>query len=365
MSTILLISPEPWEGHFVSKHHYAMELARRGHQVLFYGPPDTSPGIRLEPVADGQGRLQVLRAPKVAPGLRFLPGPLRRSLEARWLGQVEKTLGRPVDVIWLFENSRFYDLRFAGSRLKIYQQVDLNQNFQPESAAATADLSIAISAPIEQRLSPVARKLIRITHGHADRNAAQFRPEGLDQRFGRAMVNAVLIGNLDIAYMDVPLLAQLVSAHPEVCFHFIGTYTAGQGLHGATSLAPNTVFWGRQPADFLPAFLNRADVLLVAYLADAHLDQLANPHKMMEYLASGRCILATRTLEYEDRPDLIETALDRADYARRFGLIAADPAAWNSAEAVARRQAFAHQNTYPRQLDRIVQALGPRGSLIS
>lgn len=365
MNTILLISPEPWDGHFVSKHHYALELARRGHRVLFYGPPDTAGGIRLEPVANAQGHLHVLRAPRVAPGLRFLPGPLRRSLEARWLGRVEKIIGRPIDVIWNFENSRFYDLRFAGERLKIYQQVDLNQNFRPESAAATSDLSIAISAPIEQRLSPFARNLIRITHGHADQGADQFRPERLDQRFGRAKVNAVLTGNLDIAYLDVPLLAQLVSTHPEVCFHFIGAYTAGQGLHGAVGLAPNSVFWGRQRADVLPAILKRADVLLVAYLADVHLDQLANPHKMMEYLASGRCVLATRTLEYEDRPDLIETALNRADFARRFGLIAANPAAWNSADAVARRQAFAHQNTYTRQLDRIVQALGPRGSLVS
>jgi hypothetical protein len=108
-----------------------------------------------------------------------------------------------------------------------------------------------------------------------------------------------------------------------------------------------------------------ADVLLLAYLADQYLEQLANPHKMMEYLASGRCVLATRTLDYEDKPGLIEMATDQADYAKRFAAITAAPALWNSPERVAQRRAFAADNTYSRQIDRIAQAMGSRGSMIS
>ncbi len=365
MSGILLISPEPWDGHFVSKHHYAYELARRGHRVLFYGPPERGGGIRLEPVADMDGLIKVLHAPRVAPGLRFLPPPLRRTLETRWLGQVERALGQPIDVVWNFENSRFFDMGFAGVKLKIYQQVDLNQDFHPDTAAATADLSIAISTPVEQRLKASARKLIRIRHGHAAHPLAASLPDRVEASFKESRVNAVMVGNLDIAYLDVPLLAQIVAAHPDTRFHFVGAYSVGSGLHAAMGTDPNAVFWGRQPFDLLPVFLNRADILLLAYLAEEHLDQVADSHKMMEYLASGRCVLATRTLDYEHRPDLIEMASDRADYAQRFAAISADPAAWNRPEQIARRQDFARENTYPRQLDRIVQALGPRGHLIS
>lgn len=365
MSTILLISPEPWEGHFVSKHHYARELARRGHVVLFHGPPDAAGPMRLVPVTDAPGDLRVLHAPRVAPGLRFLPGPLRRSLEARWLGQVEQIAGQPIDVVWNFENSRFYDLDFAGRRLKIYQQVDLNQAFHPDTAARTADLSIAISGPIEQRISRAARRLIRVTHGHAPQTGPVPVPDGLEADFARARVNVVLVGNLDMSYLDVALLTRLVQEHPGTRFHFVGAHTPARGLHGATAHAPNVRFWGRQPAQVLTAFLKRADVLLVAYLADAHLDQLANPHKIMEYLASGRCVLATRTLEYENRPDLVEIARDPTDYARRFAAIVADPAAWNRPEQIALRQQFAANNTYSCQVDLIAKAIGPRGALIS
>lgn len=365
MSTVLLISPEPWDGHFVSKHHYARELVRRGHKVLFHGPPVTTGPIRLEPVAEAQGDLSVLHAPRVVPGLRFLPGSLRRAMDARWLRQVERLAGATVDVVWNFENSRFFDMGFAGQRLKIYQQVDLNQNFHPDTAAATADLVIALSAPIAQRLKSAAPELIRLTHGHAAHPPTGCLPEGVAASFSTAPPNVVMVGNLDIVYLDVPLLAQLVAAHPEVRFHFIGTCSTASKLHAATTAAANVVFWGRQPAHNLPGFLERADILLIAYLADQHLEQLANPHKMMEYLASGRCVLATRTLDYEDQPDLIEIATDRADYARRFAAITAEPSIWNSPERVARRRAFAADNTYPRQIDRIAQALGPRGALIS
>lgn len=365
MSTILIISPEPWDGHFVSKHHYARELAQRGHKVLFHGPPEATGLMRLVPVADAPGDLRVLYAPRVAPGLRFLPGPLRRALEARWLGQVEALAGERVDVVWNFENSRFYDLGFAGGRLKIYQQVDLNQDFHPDEAAVSADLVIALSAPIAARLKSAAPSLIRLTHGHAAHPCTDDLPDGAAASFGASPLNAVMIGNLDIAYLDVTLLVQLVDENPNVRFHFIGGYSSGSKLYSATASAPNVVFWGRQPAHLLPGFLERADLLLLAYLADQHLDQLANPHKMMEYLASGRAVLATRTLDYEGRPDLLEMAMDRADYAQRFAVIMAEPDVWNSPARMAARRTFASENTYPRQIERIAQALGPRGILIS
>lgn len=365
MTLVLIISPEPWAGHFVSKHHYALELVHRGHRVLFHGPPEIG-ALRLESVeAGGPGRLEVLRGPRVAPGLRLMPAGIRRSLEARWLDRTEKLADGRVDVVWLFENSRFFDMGFAGDRLKIYQQVDLNQDFHPETAAASADLAIAISGPIENRIARFSKGLLRITHGCPRPGPQVATPPFIDEAFSRHRVNAVMTGNLSIPYLDDALLAELAAAHTQTGFHFIGGYTPGHGLHERLSVRPNVVFWGWQPACALSAFLERADVLLVAYRAVEHLDQLANPHKIMEYLAAGRCVLASRTLEYEVRPDLVVTASDVEDYCNRFAEIISDPGAWNTPDLIARRRDFAADNTYSRQLDRIASALGGRGSLIS
>ena len=40
--TILILSPQAWGTMFLSKHHYAVELARLGNRVYYLNPPETS-----------------------------------------------------------------------------------------------------------------------------------------------------------------------------------------------------------------------------------------------------------------------------------------------------------------------------------
>src|SRR6186713_730734 len=39
--TILIVSPQSWGKMYVSKHHYAIELANYGNKVYFLNPPQT------------------------------------------------------------------------------------------------------------------------------------------------------------------------------------------------------------------------------------------------------------------------------------------------------------------------------------
>ena len=73
----------------------------------------------------------------------------------------------------------------------------------------------------------------------------------------------------------------------------------------------------------------------------------------VEYLDSGRCVLATKTLEYEQYPSLIEMADTNEDFLQKFEQIVASPSNWNTHEQTAERKAFAADNTYSRQIDRI------------
>ena len=44
---ILIISPQHWGKMFLAKHHYAIELAKRGNEVYFLNPPEQKKfGIR-------------------------------------------------------------------------------------------------------------------------------------------------------------------------------------------------------------------------------------------------------------------------------------------------------------------------------
>jgi hypothetical protein len=221
-SGVLLISPERWTAHFVSKHHYAITLARRGVRVLFLNPPDDSlEGLNISPDPRFPGVL-VVDGPCVAKGLRFVPKYWRRRLERRWLEGLEQLSGLQVSVVWLFENSRFFDLAFAGERLKIYHQVDLNQNFNPKTAAATADICFCSSDRIKERILPFNALVHKIHHGLPEIETSVALNKEERARIQVGMIQAVCIGNLDLRYIDVGLLTKAVSKFSYVQFHFVG-----------------------------------------------------------------------------------------------------------------------------------------------
>lgn len=344
----------------MSKHHYAMELAKRGHEVLFFGPPENGP-MRLLPVASPEGAVTVLRAPRVARGLRYLPSGVRRALEARWLERLEAEIQKKLDVIWLFENSRFFDMRFAGDRLKIYHQVDLNQNFEPEIAAQTADHVFCTSEPIRKRISKVRSDAIIIHHGV---QANPFDPSTETGLFSQNHVNCVYAGNMSMDYLDRDLIVRCVETYPSVQFHFFGGFKKDDPFQIRLGTYENVRLHGKVKASRMLPILSNADVLLVAY-QKAHFQDQSNPHKIMEYMMSGKVTVATYTSEYERVSDLLAMCAPEGDYVDLLGKVFEEIEAWNAPEQMARRRAFAADNTYSRQLDRIAEALGPKGYLVS
>lgn len=309
-----------------------------------------------------QPNLHIVNAPRVAKGLRFYPAFLRRWMESRWLARLERKIGIQITTIWLFENSRFFDLRFAGDRLKIYHQVDLNQDFHPAIAAATADICFCTTDFIRERLLPHNPRTFKIHHG-----VAVPQPAGLNltarqqENFSRHPVNVACIGNLDIPYLDVPLLLDLVKSFPAVGFHFVGQYNPDGPLHRACQGFSNVMWWGRVASELIPAIVERCDAQLVTYLADRYREQLASPHKIMEYLASGKTVVATYTDEYKDKRHLLEMVDDARDFKDAFARVVADLPHYNSPERQAMRIDFARQHTYDKQLDKIIALLDAHG----
>ena len=354
---VLIISPEEWSAHTVSKHHYAMTLARRRATVFFLNPPDDSlKRMKIEQV-EGLPDLHIVSASKVATGLRIYPAFLRRWLERRWLLRLESIIGTKIDVVWLFENSRFFDMRFAGERLKIYHQVDQSQAFHLELAASTADICFCVTDFIKELLNPFNSKVYKIPHGLA----AALNPIELtvDQlgKFEQDVPQIVYIGNLDMLFLDAELLTGIVRQFSNVQFHFVGGYSKDGLLRQLAGDLPNVCWWGRVESALIPAILDQADILLVTYRAAQYREQLANSHKIIEYLGSGKTIVATYTDEYKDKRDLLEMVDDSCDYVAVFERVVKNLPDYNSTERQAQRMAFAQANTYDKQINKIITLL--------
>lgn len=360
MKTILIISPEQWTDHAVSKHHYARTLAEMGHTVLFLNPPCYAKSdIVITPV-DDYDNLSIVQASQVAKGLRYYPSFIRYQLEKSWLERLEERFGQEIDVVWLFENSRFFNLRFAGNRLKIYHQVDLNQNFNHGEAAYTADICFCTTDYIKKELSPYNNRVYKIHHAVANFGKSEVLSSEQKKRISDS-INVMYVGNLDLHYIDSELLIRIVKAHPEIKFHFVGKYKKDGVLHYSSKMLPNINWWGMVESKMIPPLLQEVDVLLCIYKAEYYKKQLASPHKIMEYLASGKTVVATYTDEYKDKLDLIEMVENNSDYPDAFDKVINNIKEYNSVDRQNKRIRFSLDNTYIRQIEKINNILVNNG----
>ncbi len=353
MNNVLIISPEEWNGHFVSKHHYAITLAKKGARVYFLDPPKSEINDIKILNTDYENLYQV-QSPIVSKGLQYMPKILRINLQRKWLDKLESKIGCEINTVWLFENSRFYDLDFAKDRLKIYHQVDLNQNFHIKEASKSADISFCTTDYIKYEIEKYSKKVYKIHHGVANVDAKKLT-ENQNELFTKRKINVAYIGNLDIPYLDIDILGSLFKKYSNITFHLVGSYSENKNLFKKYGKLDNIVWWKKVESNLIPSILQKSDILLLAYRAnnDFEKKQLASPHKLMEYLSSGKVVMSTYTDEYKDRRNLLEMVDDPKDYLDRFEQVVNNLAFYNSYEKMKERIDFAKSHSYSNQLEKI------------
>ena len=114
----------------------------------------------------------------------------------------------------------------------------------------------------------------------------------------------------------------------------------------------NRYVLGQIKASDVQSILAAADILLVCYQESAFDDQ-ANPHKLMEYLGSGKVVVATNTLEFLGLRDMIAMAERNSEMPHLFRQVAENIENYNSDLMSIKRKDFAFANSYDNQIKRI------------
>ncbi len=345
---ILIISPEPWDHIFVSKHHYAVHLGKRGNRVYFLNPPSHEMTVAK---TEAKNVFSVTYKGFI-PGLRFLPRRLQKRLIRSRYEQIQKLCSSTFDVVWSFDNSVFFDFcALPEEILAISHIVDLNQNFQTLRSATTADFCLASTEAIKNRLLKYNSKVFKIHHGF--NQTSESHPVHLP---GSSPIKIIYAGNLSMPYIDWKTLYAIVKSSTKLDFLFIGPDFHGlqsRNVFKTKVLSSPAVFQlGKIDADLLPAYLKEADILLVCYQEKYFADQ-ANPHKMMEYLGAGCVVVSTFTAEFSENNGLIEMATSNESMSEMFSRVVNDLDHYNDKDLVNRRRAFAREHTYDRQIDRV------------
>ncbi len=339
---ILIVSPESWSHLFVSKHHYARHLALRGNRVWFMNPPGKIEKSSLTDIPS----LTVLDYKGFPMGLRFYPGCLKRWFTLRTFKRLQKQAGTRFDVIWSFDNSVFFQLDSLPSHvLKISHIVDLNQNFETAIAAKSSNLCLGVIPEIVERLSRYNDNSYLITHGvEINLTSEAFNLPG------NARTKALYFGNLNMPHLNWDLISRAAEIHNEVDFIFIGRQT-NLHSHGVT----NCHYLPSVPYSDLMKYMNASDILLLFYTAEYD-RKFASPHKLLEYLSSGKPVVASFTKEYEGKELLYMSKKDN-EWLSTFDYVINHLEECTSEELIAKRKTYALEHTYDKQIDRIEKIL--------
>jgi glycosyltransferase involved in cell wall biosynthesis len=369
---VLVISPQPWDHIAVSKHHYAIELARRGNRVFFLEPPALHAAAPVQiSAAPGQPGVTIVRYRLPFPGvLRFHARPVFDWLMRRHVQRLRRAIGMPLDAVWCFEYNLFSDLRWFGAPVRIYHPVDAVVARSHIRPATTASLVLSVSESILQHFRGLAVPAHLIGHGLADAFAHHARASIASAGDGgRASIAPQVgyVGNILHPSLDTGNLRRMVECCPEATFHFWGPYTEREtgfaapeeqlGFVRFLADMPNARLHGSRTPEALAAAMQQMDAFALAYTTKRLYDG-SNSHKILEYLSTGKVVVSSRMSAYAARRDLLvmtEEGNDELPELMKATLARLDEHN-HPARQMLRRQ-FALDNSYARQLDRVVDLL--------
>jgi hypothetical protein len=362
--TILIISSEIWSEMFVSKHHYAISLAKNGNSVFFLNPMESilRPGAVIMEHTEIEDLAVIRYSPLLPEIFKFKwPGIFQYGL-LLISRKIKRLIGRPIDIVWDFNTySVFRSLNIFGAKLKVLHPVDSSEVNRIE--ARDANISFSVSKTILEMIdSKIIRKEV-INHGVSDQYLVS-----LGERRSRvtgARLTICYVGNLLIHSLDRDIVLDLVRRKKNIDFHFIGPYD-DKGRFRVGGETPevlnfinelksrdNVFLHGRKSNLEVARLIRTFDIYLVCYRKTPKFNE-DNSHKILEYLAAGNVILSSY-ISFYDGTNLLKMARSEGN-SELVGLleeVERDIELYNSEIECQRRIEFALGNTYQKQLEKI------------
>ncbi len=370
--TILVISPQDWGKMLLSKHHYAIELAKAGNKVYFLNPPAVSGPmasgtINIEQSSHSENLWLVSHRLYFPYFIKFKSMWLFHLLLRPHIRNLVGKIGRPIDIIWSFDIGNLYPFKlFPGKALQVFHPVDEPLRKEAIDAARGANVIFSVTKEILEKYNgyPVRKEFIN--HGVSERFLDVLAAENSSRTAGSIKVGYA--GNLLRGDMDRPIILKIVAEHPELEFHFFGSYQTKGANIGGTEDAQTKQFidtlagykqvklHGILDQQQLAKAFSTMDAFLVCYDIEKDQSKGTNYHKLMEYIATGKIVISNNITTYQSRPDLIQMTHERNNNDKLpalFTNVISQLEQYNSTELEQMRKEFARSNTYTRQVQRI------------
>ncbi|MDB4403122.1 hypothetical protein N9159_00615 [bacterium] len=355
-----VISPQPWDGFKVSKHHYAVALARSGWQVYFIDPPrpfQFARRIQCQ-AAEVDGIQRVSYSLPVPGWAKFHARPLFDRAMRRHARRLTSELGTP-DLVWDFDNSyQFRDLRPFGATKSIFHLVDQGLKGMGDKHA---DSCIHLHPSFCEWAGFDPSRSFQIGHGVSvdfiDSCATTSCTGSSD-----SVLTFGVVGNLAAKWFDWDTVLEIARRQPSARFVLWGPHPSVDRANGSLRAAMESSqfhFRGLSRPEDIAASSGEVDVWLVPFLNEALPGGPLNSHKILEYLSTGRVVAMTWLEAWEENPHVSMLEKSPSDsFADLVDKVAERLADLNSSRARSDRLAFARRRTYEHRLNAVLTSAG-------
>lgn len=356
--SILILSPEDWGENQLSKHLYAKELSKQN--TIYFVHTSSHPTqhnfIETQII---ENNITLIHLKNVARGLFKLPSFLIDLQNKFIIKRILKSINKPIDVVWSFDQSKFQNLTQFKAKLKIFHPVDYIEKAIPflTRIANSSDVVLSVSQAILDAINCSTPKHF-INHGLAEiftTTTSASAPYFIKKE----KINVGYVGNLQMKLIDWSALIETVKSNLDINFVFIGPDKVSN--IGGNKTFPqldvikncsNTIFTGTLSKQELQQCLTFFDIFLICYDNHKFPIHVSNSHKILEYLSAGKVVVANYTSTYKDLK-FIEMVSDNYDISKKINEVAQNINHFNSIENKNKRIDFAIKNTYPKQIQRI------------
>ena len=317
---IVCVGLAEWDAEIKTNQHHLMSRLARESPVLFV----ESLGLRQPTVSSRDIRRMARR---LARGLR----PLRRTdnvqvlsplvvpyhrstlvrrlndrLLRRAVGRAVRALGFESPILWTYAPQARVLVGSLRPRLVVYHCVDdlaaqdgidaMSFRQAEEALARDADLVIATSAPLRDRLASLSDNVALMTNvADTTAFAEALEPGRVDVDVDALSRPRILfVGAVSATKVDLPLLGELARLRPEWNIVAVGPIGLGDPGTDVSDIRrePNIHFVGPRTHHELPGVLRGADAGIIPYRIN-ELTASVFPLKVYEYLAAGLPTVST------------------------------------------------------------------------
>jgi len=350
--TVLIISPENWGACKLSKHHYALTLANQGVEVFFLYVRDRVLAKNYKKhIGDN---LVLIEFSPLMKGLNKLPEFISNLVYKIEVRRLEKLSGKHFDIIWSFNPYWCQNLKLFKSQRIIYHQADIHRSrileFKTESRA---DIVLSTSKTMIESLTNKNKHFIG--HGVSEKPFVVNNQEEL-----RKGIKVGFVGNLNQKYIDYDTLFNIIRSNPNIYFYFYGPSLSSNLSVSINSQAkidylkkfPNVMIMGVIESELLLDEISKMDLFLICF-KDQFRKETSNPHKVLEFLITGKVIVSSYLQDYEDCEDILLMSHTNQELPDLFRSTIVNLGKHNTPLLIEKRRETARKNSYENKIKQI------------